>query len=165
MQNEKKLETCVHIAHALNAASIHWALGGSLLLYFHKITPVFHDIDLLIDENDISKAKNILDTLGQLQPPNPNAQYKTHHFLEYRIEDTDVDVMAEFVIVRDGKDYACPLQSDKITSMQYKGETLYLDSLSNWKRYYALMKRQEKVEMIEKHLQDFTYSSHPSVRL
>lgn len=49
-EEQKKIELLQKIAHRLNEAHVQWALGASMLLYFKRITPVFHDIDLLVSD-------------------------------------------------------------------------------------------------------------------
>ncbi|MCD7998310.1 MAG: hypothetical protein LUH21_13885 [Clostridiales bacterium] len=65
--------------------------------------------------------------MGVLAPSKPNKQYKTRHFLEFTIK--DVDQITEYI--------------------QLNGETIPLHSLSVWRRYYELMGRTSKVEMID----------------
>ena len=148
---DKKLEVLTDIAYILNKNDIVWAVGGSLLLYFKGKTELFHDIDLMVSEDDVEKLKNLLLPLGKLAPPNPDEQYKTRHFLEFTIRDTDVDIIAGFVIVKDGKEYDCSLLPEQIEEyIQLNGETVPLQSLSDWRRYYELMGRTSKVEMIDR---------------
>lgn len=147
---DKKLRVLSDIAHVLNKNNVVWAVGGSLLLYFKGKTDLFHDIDLMVCEDNIEMLKELLLPMGVFAPPNPNKQYKTRHFLEFTIKDIDVDIMAGFVIVKDGIEYDCSLLSDQITEyIQLNGETIPLHSLSLWKRYYELMGRTSKVEMID----------------
>lgn len=146
----KKLEVLTKIAHMLNESQVLWAVGGSMLLYFKGKTDVFHDIDLMVGERDIEKVKSLLVSIGKLSPENPNVQYKTRHFLEFNIDGVDVDVMAGFVIVKDGKDYDCSLSAEQVTEhILLNGEMIPLQSLSDWRKYYALMGRTAKVEMID----------------
>ena len=44
------------IASKLNAAGIVWDVGASLLLYLHGITDEFHDIDLMVRQEDADDA-------------------------------------------------------------------------------------------------------------
>jgi len=122
-----------------------------LLLYFKNSTDHFNDIDIMVSENDIEKAKEILLKVGELMPQSPNKQYKTRHFLEFVIDGVDVDVMAGFVIVKDGIDYECPFSQDQIAeSIQVNGEDIPLQNLKDWRRYYELMGRASKVKMIDR---------------
>lgn len=148
-ESDEKLKVLSNIAHILNENEIVWAVGGSLLLYFKGKTDVFHDIDLMVCEDNIEELKKLLLPMGVLLPPNPNEQYKTRHFLEFKINDIDVDVMAGFVIVKDGKEYDCSLLPEQIAEyISLNGESIPLQSLGDWRRYYELMGRTSKVEMI-----------------
>lgn len=147
----KKLEVLSRIAHTLNESHVLWAVGGSMLLYFKGKTDVFHDIDLMVGERDIEKAKSLLLLMGTLSPQNPDNQYKTRHFLEFNIDGIDVDVMAGFVIVNNGKDYDCSLSAEQVAEhIPLNGEMIPLQALSDWRKYYELMGRTSKVEMIDK---------------
>lgn len=146
---EHKLTVLKKIAEHFNKAGITWAVGASLLLYFKNITDIFHDIDLMVLEDDIEKVKDILSELGTLQPANPNAKYRTHYFLEYVVDDVDIDVMAGFVIVNDCVEYDCSLKKESIAEKIALGNaSIPLQSLSTWKRYYTLMGRADKVAML-----------------
>lgn len=152
-ENSRKLSVLASIAERFNRAGITWAVGASLLLYFKKRTDTFHDIDLMIAEADVEKTKEILSEMGVLQPPNPSAQYQTRTFLEYVIDQTDVDVMAGFVIVKDGKSYDCALHKEEIVDeIEVFGQKIPLQSLELWGRYYRLMGREEKACICEKTL-------------
>lgn len=49
----KKIEVLKEIAHRFNEAHVMWSLGASMLLYFKGITTEFHDIDLMIANEDV----------------------------------------------------------------------------------------------------------------
>lgn len=147
---EHKLEVLSRIAEKLNAAGITWAIGASLLLYLKNIADSFNDIDIMAAEEDVEQLKRILLDLGEMQPPNPNKQYKTHHFYEFVIDKVDVDVMAGFVIVKDGREYDCSLTWDLIVEhITVNGQSIPLQAVSDWRRYYDLMGRTKKVAMID----------------
>lgn len=82
-----------------------------MLLCFKGITTEFHDIDLMIAEKDVACVRKILSEMGELPPSKPNPGYKTKTFMEYTV---DVDVMAGFSIVHDGKVYDCSLKKEQI---------------------------------------------------
>lgn len=148
---EKKLKVLSDIAHVLNEKNVVWAVGASMLLYFKGKTDFFHDIDLMVTENDVEKLKEQLLPMGLLVPSKSDKQYNSRHFLEFIIDGIDVDVMAGFVIVKDGKEIDCSLFPEQIEAyIQLNGETIPLQSLSDWRRYYELMGRTSKVEMIDR---------------
>ena len=147
---EHKLQVLAEIAAALNEHQVLWAVGGSLLLYFHGKTDMFHDLDLMIAEQDAEQVKHLLEAMGSLAPKKPNPGYRTRGFLEFTIEQVEIDVMAGMVIVREGQEYDCSLQEDQIDGFrEVHGERIPLQKLSLWRRYYALMGRDQKVAMID----------------
>lgn len=150
MNIDKKLQVLVEIAHVLNENKVRWAVGGSLLLYFKGISDSFHDIDLMVVEEDIDQVKELFSTLGELLPIHDDQHFKTRYFLEYTIKGIDVDVMAGFVIVKDGMDYDCSLLPEQIIEyLPFENEVIPLQSVWDWRRYYELMGREAKVQMID----------------
>lgn len=154
-ETERKIELLKEIARRFNAADITWALGASMLLYFKAIAPEFHDIDLMISDEDIDSARDILSEMGELQPANPNPRYRTKAFMEFVINSIDVDVMAGFSILNNGINYDCSLEKEQIAEWLPLGDVqIPLQSPLLWRKYYELMGRKEKVDMIESALSD-----------
>lgn len=149
-ETDRKIELLKEIARRFNAAGITWALGASMLLYFKGIASTFHDIDLMISNEDVDSVRKILSAMGELQPPNPNPKYKTKAFMEFVIHAVDVDVMAGFSILNNGKIYDCSLKKEQIAEWLTLGDTkIPLQSPALWREYYELMGRKEKVDMVE----------------
>lgn len=147
---QEKIELLKKIAHCFNEAHVVWSLGASMLLYFKGITTEFHDIDLMIANADVECVRGILSEMGEIQPPNPNPKYQTKTFMEFIINSIDVDVMAGFSIISDGKLFDCSLQEEQIVEKMSLGtEIIPLQSPLLWCEYYRLMGRTEKVKLIE----------------
>ena len=145
-----KLKVLKKIAIRFNQEKISWAMGASVLLFFNGIIDEFHDLDIMIDDNDAIKAKQIMDELGKHTPSPNNKNYKTKHFLEYVVDKVEVDVMGGFIIVKDGIDYDCSLDTNQIVSnYELQGVSIPLYSVSEWRRFYDLMGRTNKVEIID----------------
>ena len=88
--------------------------------------------------------------LGAPAPSDPNAQYRTRCFLEFTIRGVDVDVMAGFVILENGREHDCALKPEQVAEhILVRGEDIPLQSLEDWRRYYAWMGRTSKVAMID----------------
>lgn len=150
---EDKISLLKRIAHRLNEAQFEWCLGASMMLYFKGIVSEFHDIDLMISVEDVEVVKSILSEMGTPCPSDhePNSMYKTKCFMEYVIDEIDVDVMAGFAIVHEGEIYDCTLCKDQITDqLMLDGEVIPMQSPRLWCRYYRLMSRSTKADMIEK---------------
>lgn len=151
----EKLELLKKIAHRFNEVRIEWALGASLMLFLKGIVSEFHDIDLMVSVQDAERARAILSEMGELCPPNPNSNpmYQTETFLEFRIDSIEVDVMAGFAVVNEGKVIDCSLRENQITEKVLLGtEVIPLQAPLLWCNYYRLMGRAEKADMIEKAL-------------
>lgn len=150
-ETEKKLQVLSKIGQSLNDSGIVWAVGASLLLYFKGKTDTFHDIDIMTTESDVNSVKEILIQYGNLALPSPDKQYRTKYFLEFTIDDVEIDVMAGFVIVCDEVEYDCSLDPESISDfIEVNGVKIPLQSLNEWRKYYKLMGRTAKVEMIDR---------------
>lgn len=151
MENlEKKLTTLSHIAKVFNEKNVTWAVGASMLLYFKGIASEFHDIDLMVAEEDVEIVKDLLLSFGSIKAPNPNIKYKTKYFLEFIVDGIDIDVMAGFIIVNKDEDFYFPLKKENINDYTVVNEIkIPLQSVEEWRYYYDLMGRDEKVKMID----------------
>jgi hypothetical protein len=125
------------IAHAFNAAEIHWAVGASMLLYFHGITDVFHDIDLMMDIKDTAESEILLKELGAVKMPIPASNtFKNKYFAKWKLQGTGIDVMAGMIIVCNGKEENCFFNEEDIEGSARLGkEIIPLYSLQKW-RYF-----------------------------
>ena len=149
---QKKLTVLRRIAEALNAAQIEWAVGASLVLYFHGLTDEFHDIDIMVSEEDAERIRQILQTMGRLMPPHPDRKYQTKKFMEFVIDGADIDVMAGFAIVdEEHQVHDCSFTPDQIERYaDLDGVRIPIQKISLWRQYYLWMGRTAKVQMIDR---------------
>ena len=146
----RKLAVLARIAGALRQVEVTWALGASGLLYFHSLVPDFHDLDLMVFLPDAERAQEVLSRLGTPLPPRENAAiYRTTVFREYTVDGVDADLMAGMAIEKDGTLHDCSLRREDIAgTVTVLGEAVPLHALACWRRYYALMGRREKAELL-----------------
>lgn len=125
--------------------------GASALLYLKGIAAEFNDIDLMVVNEDVELVKEIMKALeGELLPPKQNKKYRSRAFLQYVVSGVEVDVMAEFAVVFEGQIYDCSLHQDQIVEYyELEGEKIPLQSIDLWCRYYELMERDTKVQLIK----------------
>lgn len=146
----KKIDVLCKIAHYLNNEKITWAVGASLLLYLKGIVNDFQDIDILVTDEDVTKLMEVFEKLGSLEPSDSNSKYKTEYFLEYIVDGVEVDAIGGYIITNNGIDYDCSLKKDQITeNIIINNEKIPLHSLCLWKKYYMLMGRKEKVDLLK----------------
>lgn len=96
--------------------------------------------------------KNVLESMGYLLPQSYDTRkYGTKCFCEFVIDGVDVDMMGGFSIIKDGTLYDCDLKKSEIVEyIRAYDQMIPLHSVALWRRYYALMGRDEKVEIIDR---------------
>ncbi|GAU79145.1 GNAT family N-acetyltransferase [Fusibacter sp. 3D3] len=145
------------IAKQLNEAKVTWAVGASIVLdYYGLLEESPHDIDLIIQIDDIEKVDALLKGLGEKQSWEKSDQYSTPYFYEYKIEGIKVDVMALLTInTIDGK-FTYHFNEACIKSIWKEDHIVIpLTPLEDWFVLYALMgNREEKVKLIETYFKD-----------
>ena len=153
-EKQKKLRVLARLAHDLNESDILWAVGASAMLFLRRIVEDFHDIDLMVCEEDIEVAKEILLRHGTLLPTQHDSRFGSHHFLQFSVDGVEIDLIAGFVIhTADGKQHVCPLQVEDVDAcVDVADEAVSLHALRVWYEYYALMGRSDKVKIIEDYL-------------
>lgn len=151
MFQTKKTKVLRSIAKEFNQAGIRWALGGSMLLYFKEIANNVHDIDIMVFEDDVPKVVAAMKKLqAKPMPANPNSKYKTKWFLEYVLSGVDIDIMAGFAIVSHDRVVDCSFKPSQVMErFDLDGVAIPLQSVELWLKYYRLMGRDDKVDMIE----------------
>lgn len=149
---KEKLEVLKKIASLFNEEEIRYGLGSSCLLFLHGLVEDFHDLDIMVYEGDIVKAREILDEIGERQQTKMNLKYGSRHFYEYLVEGTEIDLMGDFLI-RQGGSYADrSLTQEMILHIQYVDDVpVSCMSLEDWLINYRLMGREAKVKILEDH--------------
>ena len=70
--------------------------------------------------------------------------------MEFIIDGVDVDVMAGFTIVNNGSLIDCSLKNEEIVEFyDLEGVKIPLQSVEIWCKYYELMGRKDRVNMIK----------------
>ncbi len=145
-----KLKTLADIASVFNAHQLTWAIGASLMLFLRGRVDRFHDIDVFVSEHDIDKARELLACMGRELPFVPHPCFRSRHFHQFVVGETDVDLIAGYVIVSNGVPYECPLKPDDIdTETEVLGQRIPLYSLAAWQHYYDLMGKTQKSKLCE----------------
>lgn len=150
---EHKLDILKHIAERFNEKNIIWNLGASAMLYLRGIVDDFSDIDLFVRQKDIKIAKEILETLGKMKPQHRHKTYKTEVFCEYVIDDVDIDLISGFKILKDQNLYDLSFDENEVfDTHEIDHIVVYMDSIHNWIKYYEIMGRDNKVNMLKKYI-------------
>ena len=150
-EKERKLKVLARIGERLNAQNITWALGASALLYLKGLVPDFSDLDIMLKEEDAERAEGVFASLGHQLPAKHKPEFKTRYYRAFQIQGVAVDVMAGFTILSQGEAHYFPLKKEAIRDYaEIQGVLIPLQSLVEWRQYYELMGRWNKVEIIDR---------------
>ena len=152
---QKKLNVLATLAADLNDSDILWAVGASAMLFLRGIAKEFRDIDLMVCEEDIEVAKEILLQHGTLLPAKEDDHFGSAHFLQFDVDGVEIDLIAGFVInSADGKQHVCPLEVEEVDAcVDVFEQAIALHSLQVWYKYYTWMGRTDRVKTIEDFLE------------
>ena len=153
-EKQKKLNVLAKLAADLNDSDILWAVGASAMLFLRRIVTDFHDIDIMVCEEDIEVAEEILLRHGTLLPAKEDDCFGSAHFLQFDVDGVEIDLIAGFVInSADGKQHVCPLEVEEVDAcVDVADVAVSLHALSVWYKYYTWMGRTERVKQIEDYL-------------
>jgi hypothetical protein len=151
----KLVDVLLGIASRFNKKSITWAVGGSLLLYFHDILEEPKDIDIVIAPEDKETVFQILKEIGKELETKEVSNYKTGVFGKFDVDGIEVDIIGDFYIkVSDGY-YLHPFNSKNLQVVKRNNVRIYLDSLENWlMTYEAMGDPKKRVELIKQFLEE-----------
>lgn len=150
-ERDKKLKVLAALAADLNESDILWAVGASAMLFLRGIVPEFRDIDLLVCEEDIDIAREILLRHGTLLPAKADDRFDSRHFLQFDADGVEIDLIAGFVVnSADGQQHVCPLEVEEVDAcVDVFEQAVALHSLQVWYKYYTWMGRTDRVKTIE----------------
>lgn len=152
------------IGKKLNAASLVWGVGGSVLLHRHGLEDKPNDIDMFVAMEDVQAADHVLAEIGQGKQGKGTDVFATKHFYEYLIKGVHVDVMAEFALRHGQGLYEYCFNRRSITGTDIIGEVeIPFTALEDWYVIYQLIPgREAKVKLIEDYLKS-NKISHPNL--
>ena len=147
---EKKLKVLAALAADLNESDILWAVGASAMLFLRGIVREFRDIDLLVCEEDVEQAHEILLRHGKQLPVADDCRFGSHHYRKYEIDGVEIDLIAGFVVNAEDGQHVCPLLVEEVDGcVDVLDQAVSLHSVQAWYQYYAWMGRADRVKTIE----------------
>ncbi len=152
--NKEFNDTLAYIGNILNNNKITWVVGGSVLLNHYEITDIVNDIDIIVTMSDYEKVKEILTSLEKIKELPKKGIYKTEGYLKLKVNNVDIDIMANFKIEHSNGVYEYILNKDSISQVtQINNISVPLGKIEDWYEIYKLIPgRDEKVKMLEEYL-------------
>lgn len=151
--NPQLHETLLLINQHFTAAKINWAIGGSLLLKAYGLVEISNDIDLIVAVEDIEKADSILSFQAIKKETQPNKSiFETSAFYQYERLGINIDVMGDFAIRHAEGVFVFPFNQDTPTNpLSCQADLFPYNFLEDWYVLYQLLKRDQKVQLLEHH--------------
>ncbi len=137
------------MAEKLNAAGVHYSVGGSWLLCQKGILDVYHDFDVLVPLAEEGAADRVLRRLGMCTGVEmEEGRYRA----SFHFDGADIDLSA-------GMLFDCGLRGvvDEHTAVEtvtVLGVPVALGALEDWLVWYAVSGRTERAEAIHAYLKD-----------
>ncbi len=147
-------QTLSRIGKALTEAGVGWAVGASVLLNRYNLAENPNDLDLLVCVEGAEKAAGLLAAMGETIPCVQSATYATRFFRKFRIDGTDVDMMAGFAINHPEGRYEYVFDDVSVASLEeMECAPVPFAALEDWYVVYQLIPGKEyKAVRIEEYL-------------
>ena len=153
------IESVLSLLSPLFASShVRWGIGGSVLLTHHGLVEHPNDLDLLLHPDDFVVVEQMLQQLGERQPPQDKGIFLTRRFEEYTIGQVELDLIADFKIQHTAGIFSFVFDETAVTEqVSLGGQRFPFMHLEDWYVFYLLMPgRESKVRLLEDYWQ-----SHP----
>ena len=122
------------------------------MLMLHGIAKHANDLDLLVALPDAEKAHAVLQTIAPGERGTTKPPYHTAHFYKHQRAGLSIDLMSGYRIEHEKGIYEQPFDAASVRdSAAIDGVTVPLSPLEDWYVSYQLIRRTEKVEMLEAH--------------
>ena len=155
-----------HQIRALMGHIQHPLLGDVKYGYHGKKRPVelmayrleFHDVDLLVESQDIPKIRKIMEKIeGVLVATGGNGYCESNEYMNFQLGRIDVDIISGFRIVTFGTQFLYEFSSDEIENTKIGSFNVPLISMEALYILYSMMegwqpKRRYKRRLIEEYL-------------
>lgn len=148
-------KTLARLGRELNRANIFWAVGGSVMLQQHGLVDQPQDIDILVAADDLHKAGEILNSLGdKIAEREEDDVFATDYFCEFNIEGITIDLISGLKIKKEGRifEYNFTPETPR-TFFTIDSEQIPFSTLEDWMIIYQwLPNKLEKAKIIKNHI-------------
>ena len=152
----RKLDALTLIARVFRENHVEWALGGSTLLYLKGISRQFGDIDIMVKREDLTRIVNAIQTIvNEFHVDNMNNS-KFDFCITFNLNGTEIELFDGIHLPKEnGEAVTVDFNSTYVYEcINLSDETIPLMSCETWYKWYGLIGRTEKVQLLynQKHL-------------
>lgn len=136
----ERKETLFKIALEFEKANIRWGLGCSTNLFLRGIVDEFHDLDLIVEIEDIPYIKNIMENMeGVLKATGGNGFCESNIYMHYQLNRVDVDIISGFRVVTFGTEFLYNFNIEEIENIKINNIHIPLISVEALYVLYCMM--------------------------
>ena len=158
IEYSERKDTLFKIFDDFKKENIRWSLACSTNLFLRGIVDDFHDLDLIVDKNDVAKIMLIMENNNAiLKETGGNGYCESDIYRHYQFGRVDVDIISVFRLVTFGTYFEYAYNSEEIDYISLDGKKFPLVSMEALYLLYSMMegwqaKRRYKRVLIEEYL-------------
>lgn len=155
---KERKEALFNLTEEFNRSGIRWGVACSMNLFLRGIVDEFHDLDLIVEEEDIPKIKSVMEKLGGiLKATGGNGYCESNCYMHYQLRRVDIDIISGFRIITFGTKFLYNYNESEIEFIKVEENEIPLIPVEALYLLYAMMegwqaKRRYKRVLLEKYL-------------
>ena len=155
---KERKEALFLISHHFDKENVKWSLACSMNLFLRGIVDEFHDLDLIVDINDIDKIQKIMEKLGAiLVDTGGNGYCESDKYMHFQLGRIDIDIISGFRVITSGTKFVYNFNINELEYIEIEHVKIPLVSMEAMYILYSMMegwqpKRRYKRILIEEFL-------------
>ena len=155
---KERKEALFLISHHFDKENVKWSLACSMNLFLRGIVDEFHDLDLIVDINDIDKIQKIMEKLGAiLVDTGGNGYCESDKYMHFQLGRIDIDIISGFRVITFGTKFVYNFNINELEYIEIEHVKIPLVSMEAMYILYSMMegwqpKRRYKRILIEEFL-------------
>ena len=158
VEYDERKKTCLKVVSDFQKHNIRWGLACSMNLFLRGVVDEFHDLDLLVDAEDIEKIVNIMKGNGaNLIATGGNGFCESNLYMHFQFGRVDIDVISGFRLITFGTCFLYEFNTTEIDKIIIDKTEIPLISMEALYLLYSMMegwqpRRRYKRVLIEEYL-------------
>lgn len=136
----ERKEALFKLADEFNKSAIRWGLACSMNLFLRGLVDEFHDLDLVVEEEDIPKVKDIMEKNGGiLKATGGNGFCESNCYMHFQLKRVDIDIISGFRIITFGTKFLYNFNESEIEYIKVEEKKIPLIPVEALYLLYAMM--------------------------
>lgn len=168
VEYEERKKTFLKVVSEFQKHNIRWGLACSMNLFLRGVVDEFHDLDLLVEADDIEKIVNIMEECGaNLIATGGNGFCESNVYMHFQFGRVDIDIISGFRLITFGTCFLYEFEVSEIDKIIIDKTEIPLISMEALYILYSMMegwqpRRRYKRVLIEEYLL-YNKVSHPNI--